>query len=372
MGHPMGNVLFYYSSQQVHTGSPRVLMRLVDGLDRRCFEPYFLTDKMGELSLELSKRSTRLIWGHSEQVTKKSIHLNLGNIINLMYLLHKYRIDLVHINELGWNSELGIAAWLCRIPVIFHIHNPERMNSRNINCRIGSKYLFVSKALMHQCNAASIVGQKAAVIYNPVNVEQFSSGKTLREDLGINEGDFVIGTVAQICKRKGIDIIIETAKEVTKLFPHVIFLIAGPDAIGEDQYAAELRKTVYEQGLSDKLRFLGPRDDIPNFMATLDLFFLPTRSEPFGMVIVEAMLAKKPVVTSDVGGIPEIIPDESCGVTSSIVNNDFHKLIAKLISDPIRLTSISEKGFERVSSLFSDKTFNATINSMYVSVMQKG
>jgi len=369
-GLSMRNILFYYSSQQVHTGSPRVLMRLVEGLDRSCFVPYFLAGHEGNLSTELEKRGTELVRGVTGQIARNTLHRNLGNILSLMHLLRKHRIDLVHINELGWNSELALAAWLRRIPVIFHIHNPEQMNSRNINCRIGSKYLYVSQALRNQCNASSVVGEKAVVVYNPINVEQFSSGKILRDDLGIKEGNFVIGTVAQICQRKGIDIIIETAKEVIASFPHVVFLIAGPDAAGEEQYASELRRAVSDQGLAGKIRFLGTRDDIPNFMASLDMFFLPTRSEPFGMVIVEAMASKKPVVTSNVGGIPEIIPDESYGVTSDVANNDFANVIRELLNDPNRLKSVAEKGHERAVALFNDKVFNAAINGTYSSVLQ--
>ena len=368
-GHPVRNILLYYSSQQVHTGSPRVLMRLVEGLDRSFFEPYFLAANEGDLSLELKKRGTNLIQGESGQITRKSICRNLANIFSLMRLLHKHRIALVHINELGWNSELAIAAWLCRIPVFFHIHNPEKLSRQNLNCCVGSQYLFVSKNLAQRCGAQHLLGGKSRILYNPITIERFAKGRSIRHELGIPDNVPVIGTVAQICRRKGIDIVIETADNVLKSLPHARFVVVGPDAIGEESFAAKMRFRICELGLADRFIFCGARDDIENVLASIDLFFLPARSEPFGMVIAEAMAARVPIVASNVGGIPEIIPTEAFGITAEPEKGRFAQQIIQLLQSPERRVSISENGYERVKSQFSDTIFNQNISRIYSSML---
>jgi len=366
----MINILYYYSSQQIHTGSPRVLMRLVEGLDRSVFTPYFLAASREGLCHELENRGVVPIWGKTGNISKYTLLRNIISTLKIICLLHKHQIELVHINEPGWNSELALAAWLLRIPVIFHIHNPVDLSHKNLNCIIGAKFLFVSKALARQCAADALPSDKVEIVYNPINVNSYANGKSIRRELGVPENDFIIGTVAQIRKGKGIDIIIETAGKVIKEMPDTWFLIVGPEANDEKDFADQMRNRIFELNLEHRIKFCGPRNDIENFLASIDLFFLPSRAEAFGLVIAEAMSARVPVVTSNVGGIPEIIPDESYGVTVDLKNNNIHKIIMKLLSDAESRECISKKSFERVNILFSNIVFNYKISQLYQSLLQ--
>jgi len=368
----MRNILFYYSSQQVHTGSPKVLMRLIEGLDQAVHKPFFLAGHEGELCRELIKKGAVPVWGETGQIAKSAFIRNMTNIFRLIRLLRKYRIELVHMNELGWNSELSLAAWLMGIPIIHHIHNPEKLSRKNLNCYLGTKFLFVSRALADQCNAGTILGSKAEIVYNPITVEKFAKGRSIRRELGVPDNSPVVGSVAQICRRKGIDIIIETAAQLKRIKPEVWFLVVGPDALGEEEFASQMRKRVLDLGLGDQFKFCGPMDDVENFLASIDVFFLPTRSEPFGMVIAEAMAAGVPVVSSKVGGIPEIIPDDSCGLLSDAGSCNFHHEIVRLLEDPEKTQSIEQKGYERVNSMFSHEFFNARIGCLYETVAHAG
>jgi len=367
----MRNILYHYSSQQIHTGSPRVLLRLVEGLDRQLFTPCFLADHEGDLCRELRSLGTTIISGSSRAVAKDCLWRNATNVARHMSLLRAHRIALVHMNELGWNSELALAARLSRIPVVFHLHNPERLSRRNLNCHLGARYLFVSQALAKQCDAPRVLGRRMQVLYNPINVANFASGRSIRAELGVPADARVIGTVAQICKRKGIDILIDTAAEILNRRRDVWFLVAGPDAGGEEEFSRKMRGRVAALGLERQFIFCGPRDDINNFLASLDIFFLPTRSEPFGMVIAEAMAAGIPVVTSRVGGIPEIIPDESIGLLADPENHNFPHLIETLLADPELLKGTAERGYGQVRDRFGDTIFNSEIRELYRSLLQR-
>ena len=88
------------------------------------------------------------------------------------------------------------------------------------------------------------------------------------------------------------------------------------------------------------------------------------------MVIAEAMAARVPVVTSNVGGIPGIIPDESFGVIADIEDDNFHCSIVKLLKENELRNVIKEKGFNRVNTMFSDTIFNSKIEQLYHSILQ--
>jgi glycosyltransferase involved in cell wall biosynthesis len=366
----LNKILFYYSSQQIHTGSPRVLLRLIEALDRKAFFPFFLCDKPGPLCHALSNLNVKFIGGNSPSINRSHLGSNFINLLCLRRQLRRNDIALVHFNELGWNSELAVAAWMAHIPVIFHIHNYTEMTRRNINCRIGSAYLFVSNALMRDCNAQQLVGSKAHVIYNPICANHFATAKPMREILGVQPDSPVIGTVAQISRRKNIDAVVSTAVKVLEVRPDAHFFIVGPTGKGEESYELELLERVARLGLEDHVKFLGPVDDPASFFASLDIFFLPTKYEPFGLVIAEAMSAKVPVVTTNVGGIPEIIPDNSYGIKCDPQSEDFHTHILALLQNPSRRKSITDNAYKRVSALFSDAVFSSRIMSLYSSLIQ--
>ena len=358
------NILYYYSSQQIHTGSPRVLISLISGLDKTKYSPFFLSGERGDLFNELKKLNVSMIAGVNNTISKRSFIKNIGNIFVLIRALINHKIDLLHVNELGWNFEIVVAAWFCRIPVVFHIHNPSKFQKNNLNCKIGSRFLFVSKMLAKQCEAEAVVGQRTEILYNPVDIDYFAGGQSIRSKLNLSEDIYVVGTVAQICHRKGVDIFLETADKILEKCPNTKFLIVGPDAIGEEVYSANLREKVSNSSFSENIFFLGPRNDIPDILASLDVFFLPTRSEPFGLVFVEAIAAHVPVVATNVGGIPEIIPSDKYGIVRSI-NNNWSQSIVDLLKNKNKRDDMTDNAFNRVENRFSSDKFFESLDSIY-------
>lgn len=363
------NILYYYSSQQIHTGSPKVLLRLIGGLDRDRFTPFFFSDKEGALTDLLKQSGVGIIQGKNGQISKNNILRNVFNIWSLVKILKTNSINLLHINELGWNFELVLAAWLCRIPIVFHIHNIENITRKNLNCLLGCAYLFVSKKLANLCDPEKILKSKSHILYNPINIEEYRSGKSIRHNLGLLPDDVIVGTVAQISKRKGIDIVLDVAEQILSQSINTKFIIVGPDAKGEETYAEEMRGRVVEKYLSDRIVFLGPRDDIANILASIDIFFLPTRNEPFGLVFVEAMAAGVPVIASNVGGIPEIIPNDKYGILLDPYKGDFTSSMSKLIDSFELRKQISGAAFDLAKENFAHSIFNKNIDQIYMSLV---
>lgn len=311
------------------------------------------------------KKDVPILVSEHGMISKAGLVKNTFNLKKILQLLRRNKIDIVHINELGYNFELVVAAKILKIPVILHNHNPAVFSRKNINCLFGDKFIFVSNSLIKECKGSENIRNKAEVVYNPIDFEHFSGGKSIRATFGIEENQRVVGTIAQICHRKGIDIFIATAEKVAKSLPDTRFLIVGPEAIGEEAYAAEMREMVREKGLGDTVMFLGPRNDIPDILASLDLFFLPSRAEPFGLVLVEAIAAGVPVVASSVGGIPEIIANRKIGIAMSLDEGAFEEEIVGLLKDENQRRNYSRDAYQYAYEHFSKEKFIDGLNALY-------
>lgn len=152
------------------------------------------------------------------------------------------------------------------------------------------------------------------VIYNGVDVNLFNpknSGEGAKHDLGL-DGKKIVLTVCRLMEQKGVDYLLEAIPAVTrseKGKAHFVVLGRGPRL-------EHLQKKAKELGVESSVSFLTERlseRDLAALYAACDCFVLPSLWEPFGMVLVEAMASGKPVVGSDIGGIPEIIDHGKSG-----------------------------------------------------------
>ncbi len=142
----------------------------------------------------------------------------------------------------------------------------------------------------------------------------------VRNSLDVNS-KFVVGTAARMDPMKRIDRLIDAFVYLSG-YKDIELLIAGS---GDDDYKAKLLKQVEKFQLQDRIRFLGYREDMLDVINTFDLFVLPSRDEPFGIALLEAMLLGIPsVVFNDGGGTVDIL-----GKSGFIVNN------SKELSDAI-------------------------------------
>jgi glycosyltransferase involved in cell wall biosynthesis len=153
------------------------------------------------------------------------------------------------------------------------------------------------------------------VLPNGVNVEQFSpddSRRTAaRQRYGVN-GHLVIGYVGRVCEQKGSDTLAEAFRQVKQVHPDVALLVAGPTNFFGQSQPTPLTEQIAEVGG----RWLGPvhEDEVADVFRSLDICVMATRQdEMFGMAAAEALASGTPVVCSDLGGLPEVVPS-SAGV----------------------------------------------------------
>ena len=170
----------------------------------------------------------------------------------------------------------------------------------------------------------------------------------------MTKSDKLVLTIANIEKRKGHEFIFNVMAKVCKLIPNVKLLLAGADV---EDYASTLNKKIIDLGLKEYVHFLGFRNNIPELLRQVDVLAVPSQAyESFGLINVEAMAMKIPVVATNVGGIPEVVEDGITGYLCepSNINIYAEKLVELLINNEKRI-SLGEAGYTRFNAMFRSK-----------------
>jgi glycosyltransferase involved in cell wall biosynthesis len=226
--------------------------------------------------------------------------------------------------------------------------------------------VFVSRHHLESAEHIDRIRDKAEVIYNAVALERFASGTSVRESLQLRPQQFVVGIVSQLAKRKGIDLIVEAAVELIPRHPELVFLVAGgTPPVGDQEFPKEVRARANDPVFDGRLRFLGGRSDIPDLLATCDAFLLPSRAEPLGIAIIEAMAAGLPVIASRVGGIPEIINTPSIGTLIEPSVDSIVKAVGDLLTAPDRGRAMGLAGAQSLQGRFDAASVAARWNELY-------
>lgn len=359
-------ILYHFSGHGVLTGSPRALLTMIDSLDRGRFLPAFIGTGSGTLVEELRSRNVELIESEVASISWNAPLDALSRIREKHRLLRRMEVDIVHMNEPGWNSDLVMAAYLNRTPVALHLHNPGVVCSRNLNYAIARRIFFCSRAQALEVGNFEKVESKSTILHNAVDIKFFANGHSIRDEIGLQADDIVIGTVAQIGYRKGIDLFLDAAQHLLDEGKSIKFVIAGPQAVREEEYFKTIMDRLQHGQLKGNVLYLGSRTDIPDVLSSLDIFFLPTRAEPFGMVVIEAMAAGLPVVASEVGGIPEIIISADIGRTvRSLTPDAFAAAIDTLIGMGEGRRALGKRARQSLNGRFDLASMGQTLMAVY-------
>ncbi len=203
-----------------------------------------------------------------------------------------------------------------------------------------------------------------SLIYNGVDLERYDHQDpccTLSEEYGMEPGSQIVGVVARLEQEKGHPTLLEAWPAIVRAVPDVYLLIVG-EGSRRDALEAQAR----ELRIAHRVIFTGRRDDVPAVTAALDVAVLPSYREAQGLTILEAMALSRPVVASDVGGIPEMVQD---GVTGLLVPpHDAEALataIVRLLTDHPYADTLGRAGHDLVHDRFCIEIMVNSVSSIY-------
>ncbi len=244
--------------------------------------------------------------------------------VRLAQWIRSENIHLVHVNsEACWVG--GLAAKLAGVPAVSHLHGLTILSpawvgwvSVRVLNRLSRALIATSDVVRRAFVSAGAKPEMTHVVCNGVDTCRFDPHHTepsLRSQLGLASDQPLIGMVANVDPRKGHHVFIDACARVLADNPAARFVIVGSLSLpGTSAYCERLRKQVVERQLTKVFDFLGPRDDIPEVMASLDVVVQPSLTEAGPRAPLEAMAMERPLVVSDAGGNSEEVVDGETGL----------------------------------------------------------
>ena len=149
----------------------------------------------------------------------------------------------------------------------------------------------------------------------------------------------IVGVIGRLDPQKGQEEFLRSLPIVLRSHPDVFYAILGEETRGEEGFGRRLVNLSYELGVQDRVRFLPFTENVPEFMAAIDVFVLPSYSETFGLVLIEAMAMEKPVIATSAGGVPEIVENGKDGL---LIPPRDEKALAEAIDLLLKDSSLSQ------------------------------
>ncbi len=302
-------------------GTETQLVSVIRHLDRRCFAPELyvlrnsdLIDKsicpFYEMQVTSLLRPSTICKGHS-----------------LAALWRRHRLDIVHThfresNQLGvlLARAAGVGAVITTRRNQGHYRTkPELLSQKALN-RLTSLIIANSRDTMRwTMKTEGVPEEKIRVVYNAIDVDRFwrvadDVRSRYRVEIGVAPSAPVVGIVANLRPVKALDTFVRAAAIVAEALPAARFLVIGEG--DEDREDLRLLELCSDLNLSERLQFLGRRKDIPELLSTMNVGVLSSRSESMPNAVGEYMAAGLPVVSTDVGGVSELVED---GVNGYVV-----------------------------------------------------
>ncbi len=246
---------------------------------------------------------------------ERKIRFDPSVFLQMVKWLDKNDIHLIHTYNANSNAWGNIAAlfarkpmicsehgsvWWIRPPIAWLDHLAYKRAKLCITNSIASKHFLINKY--------HISSQKIVVVYNGIPDFPKVNVTDLRDKLGL-PNKHIVGSVGRLDTPKNFDLLIDSANILLKSRKDLIFLL-----IGGGPLEAEYRDKIAKLGIQDRFMITGWREDARNLMQVLDIFVSTSIHESFGNVLVEALLAEKPVIAPRIDGIPEIITNGENGL----------------------------------------------------------
>ncbi|MEL7038796.1 MAG: glycosyltransferase [Cyanobacteria bacterium J06592_8] len=319
--------------------------------------------------LEEKKIPVQILTNQSINVTKDSgILESLGSfgsiaplVFNVANLAQKY--DIIYANTQKALVIGALASFLSRCPLVYHLRdilNADHFSrtNRRIAVTLANRFASLVIANSEATRTAFLKSrgrlELVEVVYNGFQPEKYEADASevnhLKQQLEL-EGKFVVGHFSRLSPWKGQHILLEA---LTSCPEDVTVLLVGDALFGEQDYVKQLHQQVTDLGLENRVQFLGFRSDIVPLMTACNLVaHTSTSPEPFGRVIIEAMMCKTPVVGAAAGGVVELInPGKTGWLVTPGNSQELANVIKGCYQNPELATTVAAQAYQKAINSF--------------------
>jgi len=297
--------------------------------------------------------------------------------IRVICIAKYFKIDLMHLNT-GFKTLNGLsAARILKIPCVVHLRGFFLGNRKTIvrTMHQAAKVIGVSNAVSKSVYQYGMVNDKIITVYDSVDMVAFEKAvierlKT-RHEVGLKESDVATGIFGRIVPWKGQLEFTYAALQAIKVNQKIKVVIVGDESDGLEDYFNKIKDVIYRSGYQDHFILTGYKEDVEELFAAMDIVVHASiEPEPFGMVVIEAMAASKPVIATNAGGPSEIINSMVEGIL--VPPGDIKEMTAailELVNDSAKRESMGRRGHAKVRTQYTNQIISSKIEKVYQDLM---
>lgn len=285
----------------------------------------------------------------------------------------KHGVGLVHLNNIFGSQLSGIlAAKLLRVPCVAHLRDFEEVHPVTRFCaRLIDHHVAISGAIRDNLLQLGVPAERISLVHDAIDLEEFDvaiESESLLSEFDLLPGQPRFGIFGRVVDWKGIrEFLLATEKVMTQI-PDARAFIVGGHSDGDEGFVREMRCLAGELGIADKVIFTGYRQDVPALMKLMDVVVhASTRPEPFGMVVIEGMAMKKPIVATLGGGPLDIVVEGKTGFLVEMRNPEaLGQAVGMLLRESDLRQELGAAGRARVEREFSSRRYADQMESIFL------
>ncbi len=372
-------LLYIHNAAKIGGGN-KVLLSLMEHLNRERFRPVSILPSRGPMEAELTARGVPF---HIVPLQSALAGTRWGAVrctLAMARVFLRERPALMHANGVLSYRYASFAARATKTRRICHIHHPGEVFGGGWGLSVTPDSVITVSAVMYD-EVASYLAQlpqppgRVVMILNSVDTNAFvptTRKEAIRAGAGLAQYSHLISIVGSVNEHKGHRLFLQMARRIVDRMPAAGFLVIGDDIRNNGQYRREMEAYARELGLGSNAIFFGFASDetTRELMAASDLFVLPTREEGFGLALAEAQACGVPVVSTRIGPIPQVVADGETGILVPV--NDVPALtdaVMSLLGDPEKRRHMGAEGRRRTVELFGPDRYAREMEDLYTQVL---
>ena len=288
-----------------------------------------------------------------------------GEIRRMSLLVKQHGIELIHTHMTRGQNFGVLMKMMTGVPVVATAHNRLFQLHWNLNDYViaNSQATFDYHARVNRIPAS-----RMEVVYCCSDLDRMSQVEpaqalAIRQQLGVQPDQVLIGLIGEFAIRKGHIHFVRALPGILDQVPDAKVIFLG--RFGRRQaHVRKIRQFLLENDLAGTTKWLGRKSNVAQYMAACDLTVVPSLEEPLGLVAVESLMAKTPVVASKTGGLQEVIIDGETGLLVPPADEiGLAKAVVRLARDPELRSHLATKGYQHVCQNFAlEKLIDEVVN----------
>ena len=382
----MKSILFIHQSAELY-GSDKTLLTLVSELAGNDYLPIVVLPNDGPLKIALENIGIKVLIFPVIKISRKMFTpFNLfalpfqafRSLIALKKISKKHEIEIVYSNTLAVLVGFLFAKMFNK-KHIWHIH--EIIEQPKFVSKIFAKLIcsktntqlifnsFATQAFWRRISSETMGANE--VVWNGIENPNMNTEPSIIEQNRLqywqaNDHEIVIGLIGRINKWKGHKLLLEAFQKISDKFPNTRVAFVGSCPPGQDHFLHEIKELISQMHLENRVIIRPFQNNIFDVWTSIDIAVVPsTEPEPFGLVAIEAMLAGKPVIAANHGGLAEIIEHNETGILFEPKNClSLIAALEELIKDEAKRKQFGVNGQARSQKYFSSLAYTNNIESI--------